>query len=86
VAAALAGTLIAYLTGYMMMTGANYERVQLKRQLMSLRTQHQLLSTEQIRAYDKSLIEQWARDKRMVRPESAPVMVASGVQKGQQGP
>lgn len=65
IAVAFTGVLVAYVAGFAQMTGVNFQRVQLHRELQSLRAQHQQLHTELILRRDNKKIKAWAEANRM---------------------
>ena len=70
--------LVMYISGYARMTGVNYQRVKIKRDISLLETQHELLATDLIRKGSKETVEAWAASNQMTPPSLPAVVLTAG--------
>ena len=75
----VAASLVMYVSGYARMTGVNYQRVKIKREISLLQTQHELLATQLIQRGSKEAVETWALGNKMA-PPSVPAVVLRATQ------
>jgi hypothetical protein len=76
-AAVFTGLTVFYISGYVRLTAANYQKVRLLRKVQALEAQRQYLHSERVRRSEKETVERWAEANKMVRPSLPPVIVGS---------